>query len=91
MTDKEKALIDAVMNWCAECEGIPSGPSDAELLKAIWRYVGDRTEPCPECDGECGEPCAPCTAEAACAALDAFSDKWRKDRGIRTEKELANG
>lgn len=79
--DKGK-LVEAVINWVSECEGLPDDPSDAELLKAVWRYGGDLTEPCPECDGECGEPCAPVTAECACRALDRFSEGWRKKRGL---------
>src|ERR1700679_732216 len=53
-------LVDAVQLWCGDCEGQPGDPSDARLLQAIWRHDGDRTQPCDECDGECGEPCAPC-------------------------------
>ena len=77
------ALIEAVEAWVADCEGRPGDPSDAELLRAHWRYSGDSTEPCPECDGQCGEPCAPCTVERACAALDRYIADWRKRHGIK--------
>lgn len=78
---KDKALIEAVLNWWAEHECGPDNPCDAELMKACWRHNGDNTEPCPECDGDCGEPCAPISAEAACRSLDAFSADWRKRHG----------
>lgn len=77
------ALIDALNTWWADAEGQPSDPSDAELMKALWHYHGDKTEPCDECDGECGEPCAPCSADAAIKSLDEWSDRWREKRGIK--------
>lgn len=82
MDDKEKALINAVQEWAGASEGRPNDPADAELLKALWTFEGDRTEPCPECDGECGEPCAPCTVLSAHKALDEFSTDWRRRNGI---------
>lgn len=76
-----KALADALMEWVGNCEGIPKTPADAHLLKAIWTYEGDRTEPeCPGCDGECGEPCRPSTVAEAHAGLDAFIAEWHKKR-----------
>jgi hypothetical protein len=80
--EKLQALVDAVIEWCGDSEGVPGDPSDARLLQAVWRYEGDRLEPCPECDGECGEPCAPTTAASAIAALERWSDEWMKKRGI---------
>ena len=82
MSSKEQALIAAVMEWCGDSEGRPDDPSDARLMKAIWTYEGDRTEPCPECDGDCGEPCAPCTVAAAHRQLDRFIAEWERKRGI---------
>lgn len=76
------ALFAALQTWCEDCEGMPSDPSDARLLQALWQYSGDHTEACPECDGDCGEPCAPTTAKAAVAALDHFIKEWNKKRGI---------
>lgn len=84
MDDKTKALIEAINEWASECEGQPDDPSDARLLKALWTYEGDRTDPCPECDGECGEPCAPCTVAAAHRSLDEFIEEYKRKRGIRS-------
>lgn len=81
-TEKMRALVDAAQNWGDECEGLPGGPSDARLMQALWLYEGDRLEPCPECDGECGEPCAPTTAASAIAALDRWTADWNKRHGI---------
>lgn len=80
---KDQALIDALMSWVSDSEGSPQDPSDARLMKAVWTYEGDRTEPCPECDGNCGEPCAPCTVEQAHRSLDRFIVDWEKRRGIK--------
>lgn len=80
--EREKALIEALQDWASDCEGMPGDPSDARLLKALWTYEGDRTKPCDECDGECGEPCAPCTVAQAHAGLDRFTADWNKKRGI---------
>ncbi|MBL8582821.1 MAG: hypothetical protein JNL61_11420 [Rhizobiaceae bacterium] len=82
MMRKSDALITAVEEWAGDCEGVPDDPSDANLLKALWTYDGDRTQPCEGCDGECGEPCAPCTVAAAHRSLDEFSAEWRKKHGI---------
>jgi hypothetical protein len=71
-TEQKDALIAALMIWVGENEGIPSNIADAELMKAVWAYDGDRTDPCPECDGECDEPCRPTTVAEACASLDAW-------------------
>ena|SRR5579863_1795184 len=79
--DKD-ALVKAIEEWAADSEGSPSDPSDARLLKALWSYQGDNTQPCPECDGECGEPCAPCTVAEAHAGLDRFIAEWNKRHGI---------
>jgi hypothetical protein len=76
----KSALVDAVLEWAADRS--PNDPGDARLMKAIWSYGGDNTEPCPECDGDCGEPCAPCTVQAAHAMLDDFIERWMKDRGV---------
>lgn len=81
-TAKDQALIAAVITWAENKEGSPDNPNDAELLKALWTYEGDKTEPCDECDGECGEPCAPCTVEAAHRMLDRFSEKWRRRQAL---------
>ena len=80
--DKDAALIEAVHNWSGECEGVPNNPSDAELLKALWTYDGDNNSPCDDCDGQCDEPCAPCTVVEAHAALDSFSHKWKENHGF---------
>lgn len=76
--DKQAALIEAVLTWAGEQEGHPSNVADAELMKALWTYEGDRTAPCPECDGDCGEPCAPCTVADAHAGLDQFIARHRQ-------------
>lgn len=77
---RDAVLINAVHEWSADRS--PDGPGDAELMKAIWTHHGDTTEPCPGCDGECGEPCAPCTVGQAHAMLDAFIADWRKKKGL---------
>jgi acyl transferase domain-containing protein len=86
----EDALIEAVLTWAAGCEGIPAFPNDAHLLKAVCTYEGDQTEPCPECDGDCGEPCAPYTVAQAHAMLDAFVANWNREHGIRSAAEGAS-
>lgn len=77
---KPEPLLEALQAWADDIEGIPQNPADARLLKALWRHDGDRLEPCPECDGECGEPCAPCTVEEACASLDRWIDNFERER-----------
>lgn len=88
---REQALIDAVIEWWGE--RIPGDPGDARLMQALWRYDGDHTEPCPDCDGACGEACAPCTADAGCAYLERWIADWEKkhgiDRAASTPKEPA--
>lgn len=81
-SSKDAALVRAVIEWASSNEGRLDNPNDADLLKALWTHDGDRTAPCPECDGDCGEPCAPCTVADAHASLDAFSAQWREERGI---------
>ena len=63
-------LSNAVDEW--SCERTPKDPGECDLMIAIWRRDGDRTEPCPECDGECGEPCAPITADRAITGLSSL-------------------
>lgn len=84
-SDKDQALIDAVIEWSGDRS--PDDPGDAYLMKAIWTWGGPHVEPCPECDGDCGEPCAPCTVEQAHANLDRFIDEWMKKRGVRSVPE----
>lgn len=72
MANDKDALIAAVLKWAGDNEGQPNTAADARLLKALWTYEGDNTKACPECDGECGEPCAPCTVAEAHASLDRF-------------------
>jgi hypothetical protein len=91
MTDllgNKDALIEAVIEWVGDRS--PDDPGDARLMQAIWRYSGPNVEPCPECDGDCGEPCAPCSVEAACANLDHFIERWMKKHGITTVAEAMN-
>lgn len=76
-------LIEAVQTWAGDCEGWPGDPSDAHLLKALWTYDGDRTTPCEGCDGECDEPCQPCTVETAHRSLDNFIADYEKKHGIQ--------
>jgi hypothetical protein len=83
LVEKQIALIQAVEDWAGSIEGNPTHPSDARLLKAFWIYQGDQTEPCPECDGQCGEPCAPCTVAQAHASLDRFVEDWMRRHGAR--------
>lgn len=77
-----QGIVDAVSEWASDHEGQPNDPSDATLLKAMWTHDGDRVEPCPECDGDCGEPCAPLSVKAAHRMLDVWSDNWRAQRGV---------
>lgn len=79
---REQTLIQALRDWVSDCEGSPGDPSDARLLKAFVTYDGDHTEPCEECDGNCGEPCAPYTVAGAHRALDRFIEDWNKRHGI---------
>lgn len=79
---KEQSLIAALQDWASDNEGQPSNPADARLLKALWSFDGDRKEPCPECDGECGEPCAPCTVADAHGSLDAYLADYNEKHGI---------
>lgn len=76
------ALVAAVISWWADTEGQPESPADARLMQALWRYEGDHTQPCPDCDGDCGEPCAPVSGEVAIAGLDRWIADWMKRRGI---------
>jgi hypothetical protein len=78
--DRAREVVGAATEWSDE--RFPRDPGDAELMKAIWRYHGDQTTLCEGCDGDCGEACAPCTVESACAKLDRFIAKWRKARGF---------
>lgn len=81
MTDeRDQALINAVLEWSGERN--PHDPGDARLMQAIWRHQGPNLTPCPDCDGDCGEPCAPSSVEAACAHLDHWIEQWNKQRGI---------
>lgn len=83
------ALVEAVLEWV--CDRSPTDPGDARLMQAIWRYRGPNIEPCPGCDGDCGEDCEPISVAAACAGLDHFIDKWMKQRGITSfVKETGN-
>jgi len=66
-------LLEALNEWSAE--RTPKDQGEAELMKALWRFHGDRLEPCEGCDGECGETCAPTTAESACANIDAHMER----------------
>jgi hypothetical protein len=84
---KAEALITAVQEWASDCEGHPCHPADARLMQALWRYEGDQPKACPECDGECGEPCAPCTADQACASLDRWIADWRKRHGVTDQSD----
>jgi hypothetical protein len=67
--ERKQAIVDAALEWSSERS--VSDWSEADLMKALWTYGGDRTDPCPECDGECGEPCAPCTVAQAHSMIDA--------------------
>ena len=67
-----RVVVDAAHEWSGDRAVRDWG--DADLLKALWTFEGDNTEPCPECDGECGEPCAPCTVVAAHASIDRALD-----------------
>jgi hypothetical protein len=82
------ALIKELMNW--SCDRGPDDPGDAHLMKALWSYQGDRTTPCDECDGECGEPCAPCTVVQAHAMLDHFITTWNRRNGITPPEPAAD-
>ena len=76
------ALLDALDDWSAD--RVPDDHGEAELIKEMWRRDGDRLEPCPECDGECGEPCAPTTAASAIACIDEHMKQLDKRRGIKS-------
>jgi hypothetical protein len=71
--ERLRAVVDAAQEWGGERS--VSDWDEADLMKALWTFNGDRNEPCPECDGECGEPCAPCAVMAAHAAIDAQLDE----------------
>lgn len=82
MTDHRDSLVAAVREWAANCEGRPSHPADAEVLRALWSIDGDHMESCPGCDGECDEPCAPCTVAQAHASLDAWVESQDKEKVV---------
>ena len=63
-----KAVVEAAQEWSGERAVRDWG--DADLLKALWTFEGDRTEPCEGCDGECDEACAPCTVSEGHAGID---------------------
>jgi hypothetical protein len=67
-----RAVVNAAQEWSGDRAVRDWG--DADLMKALWTFKGGNTEPCPEFDGECGEPCAPCTVANAHAAIDAAID-----------------
>lgn len=79
---EKDALLKALEDWWSDHEGSPDNISDARLMQALWRYHGDNLESCPECDGDCGEPCAPCTASAAISSLEDWIDERNKKLGI---------
>lgn len=87
LQERRAALVEAVQEWAGDCEGHPQTPSDARLLKAIWTYEGDSTKPCEGCDGECDEPCAPCTVAEAHASLDRWIADYEKRHGITNPAE----
>ncbi len=60
-------LIELLEEWA--CDRVPETLIDCDLMIALWRYHGDRKKPCPGCDGDCGEDCAPTKAKAAIEAL----------------------
>jgi hypothetical protein len=70
--ERLSAVVNAAQEWAGERS--VSDWDEAELMKALWTFNGDRDDPCPECDGECGEPCAPSTVVEAHAAIDAQLD-----------------
>lgn len=65
---KLKLLLDAALAWATD--RTPKDEGEFDLLIALWKVTGDRTAACPDCDGACGEPCAPMTAKEAIAALE---------------------
>ena len=75
---KDQELIRAAINWGADRR--PRDPGDAALMKALWSYAGDN-KGCPDCDGDCGEPCRPCTVVEAHARLDGFTADWMEKNG----------
>jgi len=68
--DKKKlALLRAAVEaWATD--RTPKDEAEFDLLIALWQVTGDRTEPCPDCDGACGEPCAPVKAKDMIANLE---------------------
>ena len=79
--EKLEKVYLAAMEWSSEHS--PKTSQDAELMKALWRNDGDRVDPCPECDGDCGEPCAPITADQAIAGIDRYMAKLTADAAIK--------
>ena len=76
-----QALVDAVLAWFTEhtspCPR-PTDPADADLMKAVWTYQGDRSGTCEGCNGRCGDICAPCTVAKAHKDLDHWSNVWKQ-------------
>jgi hypothetical protein len=88
MSDKDVKLLEAVQEWWSDHEGHPANVSDARLMIALWEHNGDNLDPCPECDGDCGEHCAPTTALNAIGQLRAWIADQHKRSGIK-QIELA--
>lgn len=59
-------IWEAINDWMEERS--PSDPGERALAKVWLRQNKEHVKICPECDGECGEPCA-ISAEAHWNAL----------------------
>ena len=75
--EKLLALSDAVDEW--SCDRIPTDIGEVDLHIAIWNRDGDRKVPCPECDGDCGEPCAPISAAQAISGLEFMKRQMKSE------------
>lgn len=75
-------LLKLLYDWA--CDRTPKDESEINLMIALWRISGDRTKGCPGCDGSCDEPCAPVTAAAVIAELEALKVRLGARTGTRS-------
>ena len=89
LIERLSLVLMAAWEWAGERSVNDVG--EAALMKALWTHDGDRKDPCPGCDGECGEPCAPSTVAEALAAIDATIERLVKAGKVQRGEPLVLG